>query len=243
MAAARSLSGPARERSPRLVVLAAAGCASSPQLAAQWTDPQLGHAIGLPARQPGPGGLRRRRPDGAPALPGSGRRRGQRARRDAGLPRAGHAASPPTGRSTASCWPAARSADAKALMVLTLTPAVTDVSQGFSVGIGGFGYGSQRRRGRRRRLRAGRRRPGDHGLCGQRPRHRRRQRPAGLVGERQHVAVVRPRRCSSASCRRRCSARPTSPACSEPRGAARRDALRRRAGRAGRRRRRSAPWW
>ena len=35
---------------------------------------------------------------------------------------------------------AARSADAKALMVLTLTPAVTDVSPGWSVGIGGFGY-------------------------------------------------------------------------------------------------------
>ena len=28
-------------------------------------------------------------------------------------------------------------------MVLTLTPAVTDVSQGFQVGIGGFGYGSK----------------------------------------------------------------------------------------------------
>ena len=28
-------------------------------------------------------------------------------------------------------------------MVLTLTPAVTQVSQGFQVGIGGFGYGSR----------------------------------------------------------------------------------------------------
>ena len=29
------------------------------------------------------------------------------------------------------------------MMVLTLTPAVTDVSPGFSVGVGGFGYGSR----------------------------------------------------------------------------------------------------
>jgi hypothetical protein len=37
--------------------------------------------------------------------------------------------------------PAARSAGAKAVLVVTLAPAVTDVSPGFSVGIGGFGFG------------------------------------------------------------------------------------------------------
>ncbi len=37
--------------------------------------------------------------------------------------------------------PAARSARAKALMVVTIAPALTDVSPGFSIGIGGFGFG------------------------------------------------------------------------------------------------------
>ena len=37
--------------------------------------------------------------------------------------------------------PSARSAGAKALMVVTIAPAVTDVSPGVSIGIGGFGFG------------------------------------------------------------------------------------------------------
>ena len=37
--------------------------------------------------------------------------------------------------------PAARDAGAKALMVVTVAVAVTDVSPGFSIGIGGFGFG------------------------------------------------------------------------------------------------------
>ena len=37
--------------------------------------------------------------------------------------------------------PAARGAGAKALLVVTIAPAVTDVSPGFSIGIGGFGFG------------------------------------------------------------------------------------------------------
>lgn len=37
--------------------------------------------------------------------------------------------------------PAARSAGAKALMVVTIAPALTEVSPGFSIGIGGFGFG------------------------------------------------------------------------------------------------------
>ena len=36
---------------------------------------------------------------------------------------------------------AARSAGAKALMVVTIAPALADVSPGFSIGIGGFGFG------------------------------------------------------------------------------------------------------
>lgn len=41
----------------------------------------------------------------------------------------------------AQLLPAARSAGAQALMVMTIAVAVNDVSQGFSVGIGGFGIG------------------------------------------------------------------------------------------------------
>jgi len=41
----------------------------------------------------------------------------------------------------AQLLPAARSAGAKALMVVTIVPAVSDVSPGFTIGIGGFGFG------------------------------------------------------------------------------------------------------
>jgi hypothetical protein len=37
--------------------------------------------------------------------------------------------------------PAAREADAKAMMVMTVAVAVNDVSPGFTIGIGGFGFG------------------------------------------------------------------------------------------------------
>ena len=39
---AASIPSPARCMLAAALVVAAAGCASSPQLAAQWTDPQLG---------------------------------------------------------------------------------------------------------------------------------------------------------------------------------------------------------
>ena len=41
----------------------------------------------------------------------------------------------------AQLLPAARSAGAKAMMVMTVVVAVNDVSPGFSIGIGGFGFG------------------------------------------------------------------------------------------------------
>ncbi|MEO6362940.1 MAG: hypothetical protein ABIO71_06905 [Caldimonas sp.] len=41
----------------------------------------------------------------------------------------------------AQLLPAARSAGAKAMMVMTVAVAVKDVSPGFSIGIGGFGFG------------------------------------------------------------------------------------------------------
>ena len=41
----------------------------------------------------------------------------------------------------AQLLPAARQAGAKAMMIMTIAPAVTDVSPGFQLGIGGFGFG------------------------------------------------------------------------------------------------------
>jgi hypothetical protein len=43
----------------------------------------------------------------------------------------------------AQLLPAAREAGAKAMMVMTVAVAVNEVSQGFSVGVGGFGFGSR----------------------------------------------------------------------------------------------------
>ena len=54
----------------------------------------------------------------------------------------------------AQLLPAARSAGARALMVVTIAPAVTDVSPGFSVGFGGFGFGGGRSGVGRRRVAA-----------------------------------------------------------------------------------------
>ena len=189
---AAAIPSPARRALAAALVLAAAGCASSPQLAAQWTDPQLGPQSAF---------LRGSRVLVACDVADLTVRQLCQDRVAAEVTARGATPLFPgpdtliaTDRSIdGQLLAAARSADAKALMVLTLTPAVTDVSPGWSVGIGGFGYSAQQL-GRRRRDRAGRRRPGDHGLCRQRPHHRRRQRPAGVVGERQHGAVVGARR-------------------------------------------------
>ena len=82
----------------------------------------------------------------------------------------------------AQMLPAAREADAKAMLVMTVAVAVNDVSPGFSIGVGGFGFGRSSAR-RRRRRGAARRRQRHFGLFGQRPGHRRRQRPPGLDRE------------------------------------------------------------
>ena len=124
------------------LVLAAAGCTSGPQLAAQWTDPQLGNQSAF---------LRKSRVLVACDVADLTVRQLCQDRVAAEI--AARGATPvfpgpdtliATDRSIdGQLLAAARSADAKALMVLTLTPAVTDVSQGFQVGIGGFGYGSK----------------------------------------------------------------------------------------------------
>ena len=124
------------------LVLAAAGCTSGPQLAAQWTDPQLGNQSAF---------LRKSRVLVACDVADLTVRQLCQDRVAAEI--AARGATPvfpgpdtliATDRSIdGQLLAAARNADAKALMVLTLTPAVTDVSQGFQIGIGGFGYGSK----------------------------------------------------------------------------------------------------
>ena len=136
---AAATSSPARRGLAAAFVLAAAGCASSPQLAAQWTDPQLGaqsaflrgsrvlvacDVADLTVRQLCQDQLAAEvsARGATPLFPGP----------DTLIA---------TDRSIdGQLLAAARSVDAKALMVLTLTPAVTDVSPGFSIGIGGVGY-------------------------------------------------------------------------------------------------------
>jgi hypothetical protein len=115
-------------------------CASTPQLDAQWTDPQLGAqsaflhgAKVLVACDAYDAVLRQICQDqvasevvargGTPVF-----------------------AAPDTPLATdravdGQLLPAARGAGAKALLVVTIAPAVTDVSPGFSIGIGGFGFG------------------------------------------------------------------------------------------------------
>ena len=124
------------------LVLAVAACTSGPQLAAQWTDPQLGNQSAF---------LRKSRVLVACDVADLTVRQLCQDRVAAEI--AARGATPvfpgpdtliATDRSIdGQLLAAARSADAKALMVLTLTPAVTDVSQGFQVGICGFGYGSK----------------------------------------------------------------------------------------------------
>lgn len=117
-----------------------AACASGPQLDAQWSDPQLGAGSGL---------LRGARVLVAcdafdlvvrqlcqDQLAGEVVARGATpvfAPQD--TPIAGDRAV------DGQLLPAARSAGAKALMVVTIAAAATDVSPGFSIGIGGFGFG------------------------------------------------------------------------------------------------------
>jgi hypothetical protein len=123
-------------------LIAIAGCASGPQLAAQWTDPQLGNQSAF---------LRKSRVLVACDVADLTVRQLCQDRVAAEITARGATPVFPgpdtmiaTDRSIDSqLLAAARSADAKALMVLTLTPAVTDVSQGFQIGIGGFGYGSK----------------------------------------------------------------------------------------------------
>jgi len=130
-------------RLPFVPVIATAllsACASGPQLAAQWTDPQLGPQSSF---------LRGGRVLVACDVADLTIRQLCQDRLAAEV--AARGATPVLlGSDTmiagdraidGQLLPAARSAGAKALMVLTLTPAVTDVSPGFQVGIGGFGFG------------------------------------------------------------------------------------------------------
>jgi len=122
-----------------LVLAAAAGCTSSPQLAAQWTDPQLGPQSAF---------LRGSRVLVACDVADLTVRQLCQDRLAAEVSARGVTpvfTGPDTLIATdrsidGQLLAAARSADAKALMVLTLTPAVTDVSPGWSIGIGGAGY-------------------------------------------------------------------------------------------------------
>ena len=115
-------------------------CASTPQLDAQWTDPQLGAqsaflhgAKVLVACDAYDAVLRQICQD-------------QVASEVVARGATPVFAAPDTPLATdravdGQLLPAARGAGAKALLVVTIAPAVTDVSPGFSIGIGGFGFG------------------------------------------------------------------------------------------------------
>ncbi len=122
-----------------LATAALAGCASGPQLDAQWSDPQLvpGYLHGarvLVACDAAELVVRQICQDqlasevvarGATPL----------------FVASGFAIT--TDRALdGQLLPAAREAGAKAVMVMTVAVAVNDVSPGFSIGIGGFGFGS-----------------------------------------------------------------------------------------------------
>lgn len=117
-----------------------AACASSPQLDAQWTDPQLGahsnllrgakvlvacEAHDLAVRQVCQDQL------AAEVI----------ARGSTPVFVSSDTTITPDRAVDGQLVPAARSADAKAVLVITLAPVATDVSPGFSVSIGGFGFG------------------------------------------------------------------------------------------------------
>ena len=133
--------------SPRHLAIAAAlaaivlaGCAAPPQLAAQWTDPQLGAQSGflrggrvLVACDAADVTIRQLCQD---------RLASEVVARGATPVFVGPDTLIATDRAIdGQLLPAARSVGAKALLVLTIAPALTDVSPGFSIGIGGFGFG------------------------------------------------------------------------------------------------------
>lgn len=115
-----------------------AGCASTPQLDAQWSDPQLSGNF-----------LRGARVfvacDAADLVI---RRICQDRLADEVVARGATPVFPapqtvlaPDRSIDSQLLPAARDAGAKAMMVMTVAVAVSDVSPGFSIGIGGFGFG------------------------------------------------------------------------------------------------------
>lgn len=128
----------------RLLALAAAislaGCASSPQLEAQWTDPTLGQHSSL---------LR-----GAKVLVACDafdvavrqvcqeQLAAEVVARGAAPVFVGTDVQLFTDRALdAQLLPSARNAEARAMLVVTVTPASTDAGSGMSFGIGGFGFG------------------------------------------------------------------------------------------------------
>lgn len=123
-----------------LAVLALAGCASGPQLDAQWSDPQLGasylrgarvlvacDAAELVVRQICQDQLA-----------------GEVVARGATPVFVAPSFAVASDRAIdGQLLPAARDAGAKAVMVMTVAVAVNDVSPGLSIGIGGFGFGGR----------------------------------------------------------------------------------------------------
>ena len=126
----------------RLVALASAalaGCASGPQLDASWSDPQLGAGYLHGARV-------------LVACDAAELVVRQICQDQLASEVVARGATPvfvPTAFAVATdraldgqLLPAAREAGAKAVLVMTVAVAVSDVSPGFSIGIGGFGIGS-----------------------------------------------------------------------------------------------------
>ena len=121
-----------------LTALGLAGCASGPQLDAQWSDPQLGA-----------GYLRGARVlvacDAAEIVVRQicqDQLASEVVARGATPVFAAPTVAVVTDRAIdGQLLPAAREAGAKAIMVMTVAVAVNDVSPGFSIGIGGFGFG------------------------------------------------------------------------------------------------------
>jgi hypothetical protein len=120
--------------------LALSGCASGPQLDAQWTDPQMapGYLRGarvLVACDAAEPVVRQICQDqfasevvargGSPVFAAPG------------------GAVTPDRAIDGQLLPAARDAGAKAIMVMTVAVVVNEVGPGFSIGIGGFGFGSR----------------------------------------------------------------------------------------------------
>ena len=115
-----------------------AGCASSPQLDAQWRDPTLGGNYLRGARVL----------VACDAFEVVIRQVCQERLASEVVARGATPVFVPLGTTIATdrsidaqLLPAARDAGARALMVMTVAVAVNDVSPGFSVGIGGFGFG------------------------------------------------------------------------------------------------------